>query len=143
MNSNIETLIPHRHPFLFVDKIIVSNENTVIGLKTFDKKEDKLLLGSFPQLEFIPGMILVESMAQCGGAGIKLRGVVNGFFGLVSLENVVFLKGVTYGQEIKYIIKNISVGNRLIKQSGIAFVNNDPVAEATWVCAVINKSKKR
>lgn len=71
MDASIEKLIPHRSPFLFVDKIISANEKQIIGIKTFDKAIDKMATGSFSDFDFIPGMILIESMAQCGGAGIK------------------------------------------------------------------------
>lgn len=136
--TEIEKLIPHRFPFLFVDKIITADENEVVGFKSFDKSKNEMLTGSFPGFNFIPGMILIESMAQCGGAGLKKAGLADGFFGLVSLENVIFLSGVPYDVEIKYVIKNIRVSNRLIKQSGIAYVRNKPVAEATWICARID-----
>lgn len=139
METEIEKLIPHRYPFLFVDKIIIANEKEVIGVKSFDRTNDKMLTGSFPDYDFIPGMILIESMAQCGGAGVKKAGLAEGFYGLVSMGSVRFLKGVTYDEEIKYIIKNLRVSNRLIKQSGIAYSRDEPIAEATWVCARIDK----
>ncbi|WP_276166667.1 3-hydroxyacyl-ACP dehydratase FabZ family protein [Zobellia alginiliquefaciens] len=138
METEIEKLIPHRFPFLFVDKILIANEKEVIGLQSFDKSVDSILTGSFPDYDFIPGMILVESMAQCGGAGLKKAGLADGFFGLVSMTDVNFMKGVTYGEEIKYVIQNVRVSNRIIKQTGIAFAQNEPIAEATWVCARID-----
>jgi 3-hydroxyacyl-[acyl-carrier-protein] dehydratase len=141
METEIEKLIPHRFPFLFVDKIITANEKEIIGIRSFDKSNE-MLTGSFPEFNFIPGMILVESMAQCGGAGIKKAGLADGLFGLASLENVVFLKGVTYNEEIKYIIKNIRVSNRFIKQSGIAYAKNEPIVEATWLCARIDRIRE-
>lgn len=138
METEIEKLIPHRFPFLFVDKIITANEKEIIGIKSFDKSNE-MLTGSFPEYNFIPGTILVESMAQCGGAGLKKAGLANGFFGLASMEKVTFLKGVTYNEEVKYVIKNIRVSNKLIKQSGVAYANDEPIAEATWLCARIDK----
>ena len=125
---------------MFVDSIITANDREVIGLKIFSESNDKMLTGSFPSFKFIPGMILIESMAQCGGAGVKKAGLADGFFGLISMEKVRFLKGATYGEDIKFVIKNIRVSNRLIKQSGIAYVRNERVAEATWVCARIAKN---
>ena len=138
MSKEIESLIPHRAPFLFVDNILVANEKEVVGTKRFKRDDDSMLTGSFPKSNFVPGMILVESMAQCGGAGIKKAGLADGFFGLIGMNEVAFLKGVTYGQEIKYIVENIRISNRLIKQSGIAYFEDDPVAKAQWVCARID-----
>ena len=140
MQSEIERLIPHRFPFLFVDEIISANEKEIIGLKTFYKSVDKLIIGSFPDYNFIPGMILIESMAQCGGAGVKKAGLATGFFGLVSMEDIRFFRSATFNEEIRYIISNIGVSNRLIKQSGIAYdAKNEPVAVARWMCARIDK----
>ncbi len=138
MSKNIESLLPHRYPFLFVDEIISANADEIIGIETFSKKEDSMLKGSFPEFDYIPGLIIVESMAQCGGAGIKSIGLTDGFFGLVGIDKVTFFKGVSYDVEIKYKIKNIRVSNRVIKQSGIAFVKDDPIVEATWVCVRIS-----
>lgn len=139
MKTDIKELIPHRFPFLFVDEIISANKNEVIGLRSFNKSRDEMLTGSFPEFDFIPGMIIIESMAQCGGAGVKKAGLADGLFGLVSLDNVTFFKGAAYDEEIKYVIKNIRVSNKLIKQSGIAYLKEEPIAEATWLCVRIDK----
>lgn len=136
MKSEIEKLIPHRFPFLFVDEIITANEKEVVGFNTFDER----IKGGFYEFDFIPGMIIIESMAQCGGAGVKKAGLASGLFGLVSMENIKFLKEVTFNEEIKYVIQNIRVSNRIIKQTGIAYnTQNDPIAEASWMCARIDK----
>ena len=138
MDNTIESLIPHRFPFLFVDEILTATPEEIIGSKTFRRGADEMLCGSFPDSGFIPGMILIESMAQCGGARIKQLGLAYGFFGLVSLDKVRFFKGVSYETEVKYVIKNIRISVRLIKQEGVAYVMNEPVAEASWICAILN-----
>lgn len=53
METEIEKLIPHRFPFLFIDKILTANEKEVIGIKSFDKSNE-MLTGSFPEFNFIP-----------------------------------------------------------------------------------------
>lgn len=87
--AEVEKLIPHRTPFLFVDQIISFSNETIIGIKTFDDR-DLWLKGSVPESEYIPGTILIESMAQCGGAGVKLLGITNGIFGLATIEDAEF-----------------------------------------------------
>lgn len=138
MKKEIESLIPHRYPFIFVDEIVSANNDSVIGLKTFNKEDDKMLTGNFPEYEYIPGMIIIESMAQCGGAGIKKAKLADGFFGLAAMNDVQFFKGVTYGDQICYEIKNIRVSDRIIKQSGIAYFKGEPIAQATWTCGRID-----
>ena len=138
MSKEIEALIPHRYPFLFVDKIISADEKGTVATKVFRKEENSMLLGSFPEFDFIPGMIIIESMAQVGGAGVKQAGLAEGFFGLASMKNVRLFKGVAYDEEIKYVVNNIRVSNKIISQSGTAFCQNEPVAEASWICARID-----
>ncbi|PZQ91347.1 MAG: beta-hydroxyacyl-ACP dehydratase, partial [Flavobacterium johnsoniae] len=74
MSKDIENLIPHRAPFLFVDEIISVDKEQIIGVKKFDDT-NFILKGNFPEFNYIPGTILLESMAQCGGAGVRLLGV--------------------------------------------------------------------
>lgn len=133
--NEIETLIPHRDPFLFVDEIETANENEIIGHKHYDESFE-YFKGHFPHLKIVPGMILVESMAQCGGAGVrKLRKSEDGIFVLASIESAQFLNAVEIGKTVRMKIKNIRLGSKVIKQQGTAYVDDKPVAEATWMCA--------
>lgn len=131
-NPDITELLPHRDPFLFVDKVISSTPNEIVATKTFTKKDD-WLKGSFPDSGFIPGMILVESMAQCGGAGIKLLGLAEGLFALTSIDNVQFFAAGRYEKEIKYIIKNQRISNSIIKQTGTALMGELTLMTASWM----------
>lgn len=136
-STAIEQLIPHRAPFLFADEISSATPEEIIGLKTFSDEADSMLKGSFPEFGFVPGVILIESMAQCGGAGIKVLGLADGLFALASIETATFLAGTPYNEEVKYVIKNIRVTDKMIKQSGVAYVHDKPVLEARWLCVKI------
>ena len=135
--KEIETLIPHRAPFLFVDEITTVDSDKIVGNRTFDNSE-QILKGSFPDFKFVPGMIIIESMAQCGGAGVKMLGIAQGLFGLANIENANFYKGVKFGDKVRYEIKNIRLSEKIIKQSGVAYVDETPVADATWMCVRID-----
>ncbi|KIO54593.1 3-hydroxyacyl-ACP dehydratase FabZ family protein [Flavobacterium hibernum] len=136
MLQEIENLIPHRTPFLFVDEIISFTNETIIGIKTFDER-DIWLKGSVPKSEYIPGTILIESMAQCGGAGVRLLGITNGIFGLVSIEDAEFFATAKFTDKIKFVIQNIRLGEKIIKQSGIAYIGDKKIIKATWMCVKI------
>jgi len=136
MLQEIENLIPHRTPFLFVDEITSFTNETIIGIKTFDER-DIWLKGSVPKSEYIPGTILIESMAQCGGAGVRLLGITNGIFGLVSIEDAEFFATAKFTDKIKFVIQNIRLGEKIIKQSGIAYIGDKKIIKATWMCVKI------
>lgn len=121
MSKDIENLIPHRAPFLFVDEIISVDKEQIIGVKKFDDT-NFILKGNFPEFNYVPGTILLESMAQCGGAGVRLLGVTNGIFALAYIETAEFLKGVLFGKQVKFVIRNLRLSEKIIKQSGKAYV---------------------
>jgi len=71
--NHIETYLPHRPPFLFVDDAHIEGE-TIIATHTFHD-DDWFFKGHFPSFPIVPGVLLVESMAQAGGVGAKLMGI--------------------------------------------------------------------
>lgn len=131
--KEVEYLIPHRDPFLYVDKLVSFNSEVITGTKIFSDA-DPFLRGSFPDFNFVPGVILIEAMAQCGGAGIRKLGLASGVFAFANIESAEFYAGVEYETVFNMIIKNIKVGHRLIKQSGTGMVDNKPCLKATWTC---------
>lgn len=130
---HIETLLPHREPFLFVDDILSATREEIVAVKTFES-EGSWLRGSFPTFNFVPGTILIESMAQCGGAAIKIMGITDGLFALTTIEHAEFFGGAEYDKPVKYVITNIRLSDKLIKQSGKAYMGNMLVLEAIWMC---------
>ncbi|SFE08322.1 hotdog family protein [Flavobacterium phragmitis] len=134
--AEVEKLIRHRTPFLFVDQIISFSNETIIGIKTFDDR-DLWLKGSVPESEYIPGTSLIESMAQCGGAGVKLLGITNGIFGLATIEDAEFYAAAEFRAQIKFVVKNIRLSEKIIKQSGIAYVADKKIIKASWMCVKI------
>ncbi|GAA0179254.1 3-hydroxyacyl-ACP dehydratase FabZ [Clostridium sediminicola] len=133
--NDIETLLPHRHPFLFVDEILSAEKDEIIGIKTFDDSFIYFQEYNSKQ-KIVPNVILVESMGQCGGAGIKKLGIGgNALYGFAVIQDVRFFNTVEFGQTVKMVVKNLRVSSRGIKQSGTAFCNGKLVAEATWMCA--------
>lgn len=131
--KEIETLIPHRNPFLYVDEIVSVSKEEIVGVTIFSDTNE-FLRGSFPEFNYVPGAILIEAMAQCGGAGIKKLGLADGLFGFANIENASFCKGVEYGKVFRMEIKNIKITERYIKQSGVGVVNGEVCMSLVWTC---------
>jgi len=135
--AEIETLLPHRDPFLFVDTIDVTEEKAIVARHVFTPDEF-FFKGRVPEYPVVPGVILVETMAQAGGAGLRKRGIMGegALFFLASVDKVKFRRQVRPGDEVRMEIENLRVSGKMIKQAGKAYVGDELAAEAEWLCLV-------
>jgi 3-hydroxyacyl-[acyl-carrier-protein] dehydratase len=137
--SEIENLLPHRAPFLFIDEILSADEKKIIARHIFTENEF-FFKGHFPAYPVVPGVILIETMAQAGGAGLRKTGVLAGdaLFFLASVDKAKFRRQVRPNEEVRLEIENLRVSAKMIKQAGKAYVGGEAAAEAEWLCLVGN-----
>ncbi|MCL1837311.1 MAG: 3-hydroxyacyl-ACP dehydratase FabZ [Treponema sp.] len=135
--NEIENLLPHREPFLFVDEITEADEKRIVAKHVFTEKEF-FFKGHFPGYPVVPGVILIETMAQSGGAGLRKLGILGdgALFFLASVDKVKFRRQVRPGDEVRSEVENLRVSPRMVKQSGKAYVGDEVAAEAEWMCLV-------
>jgi len=132
--ASIETLLPQRYPFLFVDEIISATLDEIIGIQRYDNFF-LYYQEYYPKKKRVPTVILIESIVQCGGAGInKMEIFANVLWVLASLEKVQFFRGVEAGSTVRMVVKTIKISNKLLKQTGKAFCGEHVILEATWLC---------
>ncbi|MDR1256116.1 MAG: 3-hydroxyacyl-ACP dehydratase FabZ [Spirochaetaceae bacterium] len=136
-NSEIEKLLPHRSPFLFVDELVEASDERIVARHVFAGSEF-FFPGHFPGYPVVPGVILIETMAQSGGAGLRRMGILGdgALFFLATVDKVKFRRQVRPGDEARSEIVNLRVSPRMIKQAGKLYVGGEVAAEAEWMCLV-------
>jgi 3-hydroxyacyl-[acyl-carrier-protein] dehydratase len=139
MDRNLFDYLPHRPPFAFVDEFEVSEDGkSVKGSRVFTDKEF-FFPGHFPGNPVVPGVILVETMAQCGGAGLVKAACIgkdNDFF-LASVKEAKFRRIVRPNDKLEMEIETIRVRTTMIVQKGVGKVNGEVAVQAEWSCAVV------
>lgn len=137
----IKRVLPHRPPFLLIDKILDMDENNVVGVKNVTMNED-FFVGHFPEEPVMPGVLQIEAMAQTGGI-LMLNTIENPekyltFF--LKIDNVKFRNKVVPGDTLIFSLKLQSPIRRgLCHMKGIGYVNNKPVIEAEMLAQISKK----
>jgi|WetSurMetagenome_2_1015567.scaffolds.fasta_scaffold09375_2 UDP-3-O-[3-hydroxymyristoyl] N-acetylglucosamine deacetylase / 3-hydroxyacyl-[acyl-carrier-protein] dehydratase len=138
----IKKILPHRYPFLLVDKIIEFQlDERVVGVKNVTANEP-FFEGHFPGQPVMPGVLIIEAMAQAGGI-LLLNGVENPGDKLVffmAINNAKFRKPVLPGDQLVFELKMVSRKSRICQMKGEAFVDGNLVAEAEMMASIVPRS---
>jgi 3-hydroxyacyl-[acyl-carrier-protein] dehydratase len=131
--KSLAELLPHRAPFLLVDRLEVAERERIVAYRTFTDA-DYFFKGHFPGYPVVPGVLLIEAMAQAGAAGVRELGIVTAkkFF-LGSVEKAKFRRPVRPNEEVRMEIENLRLSPKVIKQRGTAYVGDEVAAEAEWL----------
>jgi UDP-3-O-[3-hydroxymyristoyl] N-acetylglucosamine deacetylase / 3-hydroxyacyl-[acyl-carrier-protein] dehydratase len=136
--EEIMQVLPHRYPFLLVDRILELDEGKrVVGIKNVTINEP-FFQGHFPGHPIMPGVLIVEAMAQVGGM-LMLGGLPDPAAHVVyftSLDNVKFRKPVKPGDQLRFELEVVQKRGPLLKMHGIAKVEGDVVCEADMAAMV-------
>ena len=134
--EEIKSYIPHRDPFLFVDRVIeIEKGSRVLAVRSFGPEEE-FFKGHFPENPIVPGVIIIEALAQAGGILIyasfteelEAQGLTGAY--LAGLEKVRFRRVVKPGDLIKLDVRIVRRRSRLIRFKAEAFVDDSKAAEA-------------
>ena len=140
--DDITEILPHRYPFLLVDRIIEMDlGKRVVGLKNVTANEP-FFQGHFPGNPIMPGVLIIEAMAQVGGvlARLSVPGVLESeerdkvYF--MSMDKVKFRRPVVPGDQLRFDLQALRTGSRVWKMGGKAFVEERLVAEAELVATI-------
>jgi UDP-3-O-[3-hydroxymyristoyl] N-acetylglucosamine deacetylase/3-hydroxyacyl-[acyl-carrier-protein] dehydratase len=137
----IQKILPHRYPFLLVDKIITFTENSIEGIKNVTINEP-FFNGHFDGNPIMPGVLLLESMAQVGG--ILLLNIIENpqdhWVYLVAIDKVRFKKTVIPGDQVIFRVTLQNKKRNICKMQGKAYVGDSLVSEADFVASLIRKN---
>jgi len=134
----VQKILPHRYPFLFVDRIIEIKENKVIGIKNVTIDEP-FFQGHFPGHPIMPGVLIIEAMAQVGGVGaLNMKGNIGKLAYFLSIDNARFRKPVVPGDTLRIEVDLLKSKMNVMKVHGVVKVGDDIVAEADLMFAFVN-----
>ncbi len=137
--NRIRELLPHRYPMQLVDKIVSIDENTIVGVKNVTSNEP-FFQGHFPQEPVMPGVLLVEAMAQAGGLLVlnTLDEPERWSTYFMKIDNVKFRHKVVPGDTLIFSVKLLAPVRRGISSMrGLIFVGDTLVAEAEFTAQII------
>jgi beta-hydroxyacyl-ACP dehydratase FabZ len=140
--KDIAKILPHRYPFLLVDRITeLEIGKRAVGIKNVTANEP-FFQGHFPGNPVMPGVLIIEAMAQVGGVLARLskpetmdnREEASLFF--ITIDKVKFRKPVIPGDQIVFEVLPLRTGSRIWKIEGKAFVNDTLVTQAELVATI-------
>ena len=145
--NEIKELIPHREPFLFIDKLEnIKKLKTATGVKTFTRNEG-FFKGHFPGQPVVPGVILVEMMAQTAAALIAYsirEETFDKIVYLMNIENTKFRKPVFPDEKIFANVKAIRSKGRVWRFEGVTLdINEERVCEANWSAMIMDRENEK
>ncbi|MBC8423472.1 UDP-3-O-[3-hydroxymyristoyl] N-acetylglucosamine deacetylase [bacterium] len=139
--ASIMKVMPHRYPFLLVDRIIEFEAGKrVVGIKNVSVNEP-FFQGHFPDHPIMPGVLITEAMAQVGGV-LLMSSVDNPESKLVyfsGIDGARFRKPVTPGDQIRFELELVKLRGPICKMSGVAYVDGEKVAEADLMSTIVDR----
>jgi len=137
-NVAIQKILPHRFPFLLVDRILEMKEDSAIGLKNVTVNE-QFFVGHFPGHPVMPGVLIMEAMAQVAGVLMLSRADQKGKIAyFTAIDNARFRRVVVPGDQLRFEVQLTRFRSRAGVVQGKAFVGSQLAAEADLMFALVD-----
>ena len=140
--NEIQRILPHRYPFLLIDRVIdLTPRERIVAIKNVTINEP-FFQGHFPNLPIMPGVLIVEAIAQAGGALLltEVEDRDQKLMVFTGIERARFRRPVVPGDQVRLEVEVKSWRMNAVRMEGKAFVGDKRVAEATVTCPLIARA---
>ena len=143
--NQIQAILPHRYPFLLIDRVLeIERKKKIVALKNVTINEP-FFSGHFPGFPIMPGVLIVEAMAQAGGALLltEVEDRAEKLIVFTGIEKARFRRPVVPGDQLRLEVEMLgwkAISSRIaVRIGGKCFVNGKLVCEATLSCQLVNR----
>src|SRR6516225_800006 len=140
--QEIQRILPHRYPFLLIDRVVdLTRRERIVAIKNVTINEP-FFQGHFPNLPIMPGVLIVEAIAQAGGALLltEVEDRDSKLMVFTGIEKARFRRPVVPGDQVRIEVEVKSWRMNAVRMEGKAFVGDKRVAEATVTCQLIARA---
>ncbi|SRR5581483_264449 len=141
--QDIQRILPHRYPFLLIDRVVdLERKQRIVALKNVSINEP-FFAGHFPNMPIMPGVLIVEAIAQAGGALLltEVEDRDDKLMVFTGIERARFRRPVMPGDQLRIEVEVKAWRGTAVRMEGKAFVGDKRVAEATVTCQLVPRSR--
>lgn len=140
----IMSILPHRYPFLLIDRVVeIERKQRIVAIKNVSFNEPQFQ-GHFPDYPIMPGVLMVEAIAQAGGALLltEIPDRENKLMVFTGIDSAKFRRPVVPGDQVRIEVKVLNWRTSAVRMQGTATVDGKVVCEATVMCALVARAAK-
>jgi len=141
--NDIQRILPHRYPFLLIDRVVeLERRQRIVAIKNVSINEP-FFAGHFPNMPIMPGVLIVEAIAQAGGALLltEVEDRDDKLMVFTGIERARFRRPVMPGDQLRIEVEVKAWRGTAVRMEGKVFVGEKRVAEATVTCQLVPRSR--